>query len=63
MAAFASFHAHFQRGNNFTPFVWKASEEYLKEFTTAKYKYSEKFYNQKFSFLLKTKEMLIRTLN
>ena len=33
----------FQRANDFMPFIWKASEVYLNEFTAAKYKYSEKF--------------------
>ena len=33
----------FQRANDFMPFMWKASEVYLNEFTAAKYKYSEKF--------------------
>ncbi len=43
--------------NDFTSFIWKASEVYLNEFTAAKYKFSEKFYNQKFSSSLNTKEM------
>ena len=33
----------FQRANDFMPFIRKASELYLNEFTAAKYKYSEKF--------------------
>ena len=47
----------FQIANEFMPFIWKASEVNLNEFTAAKYKYSEKFKVKSGLFSLNTKKM------
>ena len=47
----------FQIANDFMPFIWKASEVNLNEFTAAKYKYSEKVKVKSGLFSLNTKKM------